>query len=205
MKAKGKVLALVLSAAALVAASVFGTMAYLTDNESVTNTFTVGKVGLSLDEADVKTDGTYETTVDSRVQENKYHLLPGHTYIKDPTVHIDETSENCWVFVKITNEISAIEIDPETETHKKVTTQMTSLGWTLVDGETDIYAYEKIAKAEDDLKVFENFTIDGEKATNDTLDDYTGKTIVVTAYAVQADGFTTAQAAWEAAGFDTGN
>ncbi|MBQ7313552.1 MAG: hypothetical protein IJW81_08225, partial [Clostridia bacterium] len=96
-----------LSAAALVTASVFGTMAYLTDEEAVTNTFTVGKVGLTLDELDVDNDGdtTDNITVDNTVrdQANEYHLLPGHTYIKDPTVHIDETSEDCWVFVKVEN------------------------------------------------------------------------------------------------------
>lgn len=84
MKSKHKALLLSMCAVLLVAVSIFGTLAYLTDKDTVTNTFTVGSVGLSLDEADVKTDGSYETTHDSRVQANEYHLLPGHTYYKDP-------------------------------------------------------------------------------------------------------------------------
>ena len=83
MKTRNKALLLMLSAVTLVAASVFGTIAYLTDNESVTNTFTVGKVGLNLDEAEVNTDGTKAT--ENRVTENDYHLLPGHILLIHPS------------------------------------------------------------------------------------------------------------------------
>ena len=60
MKTRGKVLLATLSAAMLVTASVMGTLAYLQDTDSVQNTFTVGKVGITLDEADVKTYGTWK-------------------------------------------------------------------------------------------------------------------------------------------------
>ncbi len=63
---KFKALLVVACALLLVAASVFGTMAYLTSTDTVTNTFTVGSVAIKLDEADVKLDGTYETDHDSR-------------------------------------------------------------------------------------------------------------------------------------------
>ena len=62
MKKTKKVLILGLCAVLLVAASVLGTMAYLTDTKSVTNTFTVGNVAITLDEAKVKTDGTKDGT-----------------------------------------------------------------------------------------------------------------------------------------------
>ena len=104
MKSKHKILLLSLCAVLLVAASVIGTIAYLTDKDTVTNTFTVGSVGLKLDEADVKTDGSYETNHDSRVQENEYHLLPGHTYYKDPTVTVDAGSEDAYVRMIVTVE-----------------------------------------------------------------------------------------------------
>ena len=55
---KFKALLVVACALLLVAASVFGTMAYLTSTDTVTNTFTVGKVAIKLDEAKVNTDGT---------------------------------------------------------------------------------------------------------------------------------------------------
>lgn len=69
MKTRSKALLLSLCAVLLVAASVFGTMAYLTSNDSVVNTFTVGSVSITLDEADVKTDGTYETNHDTVKEE----------------------------------------------------------------------------------------------------------------------------------------
>ena len=61
MKKKTKALMLVLCAVLLVTASVLGTMAYLTSTEKVVNTFTVGKVAITLDEAKVNADGTAVT------------------------------------------------------------------------------------------------------------------------------------------------
>ncbi len=221
MKNKGKVLALMLSAAALVAASVFGTMAYLTDEEAVTNTFTVGQVGLKLDEADVNPDGTYVKDKNTRVQENEYHLLPGYTYIKDPTIHVSEESEECYLFVKVENGIEAIETK---DTNKKtIAKQMEELGWVEIDSTNNIYV---LAKGEGDAKfqytvfagaevvVFNEFTIDGDSVVyvpkNEKVPDgkvnlanYTTKEnqkskVIVTAYAVQAVGFENSKDAWDA-------
>ncbi len=193
MRTRNKVLALVLSAALLVVGSVFGTLAYLTSTDSVTNTFTVGNVKITLDEAKTKADGTVDGT--DRVKANEYKLIPGHTYTKDPTVHVDANSEDCWLFVKVENEIADIE-DATT-----VADQLTAKGWTAVEGTTNIYAYKEISKSGNNVVVFENFKIKGEVA-NEALATYTGKTIKVTAYAVQADGFATAAEAWTAAGLN---
>lgn len=102
MKTRNKALLLMLCAVMLVAASVLGTMAYLTSTDTVENTFTVGSVKITLDEADVKLDGTLNS--EKRVQENKYHLLPGHTYIKDPTVTVLKDSEDSYVRMIVTVE-----------------------------------------------------------------------------------------------------
>ena len=56
MKTRSKALVLTLCAVLLVVATVMGTMAYLTSTDTVTNTFTVGKVAITLDEAKVNTD-----------------------------------------------------------------------------------------------------------------------------------------------------
>ena len=72
---------------------------------------------------------------------------------------------------------------------------MTANGWTAVEGATNVYAYKATVTAGQDIKVFENFTIKGDAA----VADYAGKTITVEAYAIQADGFTTAADAWKAA------
>ena len=53
MKLRTKVAALAAGAVALVTASVAGTVAYLTDRQSVVNTFTIGNAAIILDEAAV--------------------------------------------------------------------------------------------------------------------------------------------------------
>lgn len=109
MKTKRKALLLSLCAVLLVVASVMGTMAYLTSTDTVNNTFTVGKVQITLDEAKVTTDGTPVEGAD-RVKANEYKLMPGHTYIKDPTVTVKEGSEDSYVRLKVTfNNVSKLE------------------------------------------------------------------------------------------------
>lgn len=111
MKTKSKALLLTLCAVLLVAASVLGTMAYLTSTDTVTNTFTVGKVEIKLDETDVT------SPAGPRVQANSYKLMPGTTYTKDPTVTVKAGSEESYVRMKVTfnnaKEIIALCTDPE--------------------------------------------------------------------------------------------
>lgn len=186
MRTKTKALALALCAVLLVVTTVFVTMAFLTSKDTVTNTFTVGKVTITLDEARVNTDGAKVEGAE-RVKENSYHLVPGHFYVKDPTVHVDDESEDCWLFVKVENGLKDI-IDAKT-----IEDQMVHNGWSLVADETNIYAYKDIATAEiKDYKVFDNFELKGSA----DVSQYEDAEIVVTAYAIQADGFATAAEAW---------
>ena len=128
MKAKTKTKALLMSLCAvlLVAASVLGTMAYLTDSKDVKNTFTVGNVAIKLDEAKVNTDGkaidkkgnvVTDLAKAERVAGNSYKLLPGHTYVKDPTVTVLTPSVASYVRMKVTfnnaTELIKICTDPE--------------------------------------------------------------------------------------------
>lgn len=111
MKTKSKALLLTLCAVLLVAASVLGTMAYLTSTAKVENTFTVGKVEIKLDETDVT------NPTGPRVQANSYKLMPGTTYTKDPTVTVLKGSEDSYVRMKVTfnnaTKIIALCTDPE--------------------------------------------------------------------------------------------
>lgn len=116
MKTKSKALLLTLCAVLLVAASVLGTMAYLTSTDTVTNTFTVGKVEIKLDEAKVTADGIPVESA-ARVTANSYKLMPGTTYTKDPTVTVLKGSEDSYVRMKVTfnnaTKIIALCTDPE--------------------------------------------------------------------------------------------
>ena len=116
MKTKSKALLLTLCAVLLIAASVLGTMAYLTSTAKVENTFTIGKVEIKLDEAKVNADGIPEEGA-ARVQANSYKLMPGNTYTKDPTVTVKAGSEDSYVRMKVTfnnaTKIIALCTDPE--------------------------------------------------------------------------------------------
>lgn len=196
MKTKTKALVLSLCAVLLVVTTVFATMAYLTSNDSVQNTFTVGNVKITLDEAKVNTDGSVVTGQDAaRVKANTYKLIPGHSYTKDPTVHVDSGSEDCWIFVKLENGLKDIIAATTIED------QITANGWTLIDSTNNIYAYNNAVSAGDDIDVFGSFKL----TTDADVEDYVDEVIKVTAYAIQKDGFNSAQAAWTAAGSEAQN
>ena len=200
MKKTSKALLLSLCAVLLVTASVLGTMAYLTSQDQVVNTFTVGNVAITLDEKDVDNSTPGEN---DRDKANAYKLMPGHNYEKDPIVHVDANSEDCYLFVKVVNKIANIEAE------KTVAQQMTEKGWVAVDAANGIYVYTTdktnpaVVTKESNITVFENFTIAG-NVDNTTLATYADKTITVNAYAIQADGFAgkTASEIWAAAGFN---
>ena len=204
MKTKSKALLLALCTVLLVAASVLGTLAYLTSQDQVTNTFSVGSVIITLDEADVD-DSDNDKNTTERDKANSYKLLPGHQYDKDPIVHVDSDSEDCYLFVIVKNEIADIESDAEGD--KTVAAQMAENGWNEVGTTADgtLYVYGTVAEPTavaggDNKPVFTTFKIDGDKVVNvpegetvpaEKLDlsAYENMTIVVTAYAVQMDGF----------------
>ena len=75
------------------------------------------------------------------------------------------------------------------------------------------YPYREIVSAEANVNVFNSFEIKGSvvyapETTGDLasgkqyLQNYADAKITVTAYAIQADGFATAKAAWDAAGLN---
>lgn len=183
-----KSIALVMMAVLLVAASVMGTLAYLTSNDTVKNTFTVGKVKITLDEAKVNEYGEADTPA-SRVKENTYKLIPGHAYTKDPTVHFAAGSEASYLFVKVENGIADIEAGT------KIADQIIGNDWLALDGVTGVY-YKQVAAntsaAAIDYPVFGSFKLKGDAEVK----NYETANVTVTAYAIQADGFTTAAAAW---------
>lgn len=192
---KKKILVACLCVALAVLTVAGTTLAYLTSQDKVTNTFTVGNVKITMDETDV--DNSTEGA--TRDQNNSYKLMPGQTYTKDPIIHVDANSENCYLFVTVDNQISSIEATGDTT----VAAQMAANGWQAVENQTNLYVY--IGKAEgasaplavaksNNVPVFEKIVVSDE-ATNISLEAVNGKTIVVNAYAVQTEGFTNKTAA----------
>ena len=183
-----KAVALVGCAVLLVAGSVAGTLAYLTSvTGPVTNTFTVGNVKITLDETKVDLYGATDAAT-ARVTANDYKLIPGHEYVKDPTIHVAQGSEPCYLFVKITDELSAI------QDTKTIVEQLTANQWTQI-ADTNVWYHNVVIDASQtakDVPVFKSLKIKADAQVS----NYADKTVSVIAYAVQKDGFDNALAAW---------
>ena len=187
------------------------TIAYLTDHETVTNTFTVGNVQIKLDEADVDEYGVPQGSPAPRVTANSYKLIPGHTYTKDPTVTVLEGSEESFIKMTVTfsnsaelDEIFGVGTDLTTIFHDYDGTTWIYKGNTENTDNTRTYEFwykETVAATTEDVALdalFDSITVP-RTITNDQLATIQGMTITVNAYAIQADGFGgNAAAAWAA-------
>ena len=220
MKTAKKAMLMTLCAIILVVATVFGTMAYLTSTDEVENTFTVGNVKITLDEAKVDTNGSPVEGA-ARVKVNDYKLLPGHTYTKDPTIHVDAASEDCFIRAKVTltNAKEWIAIATKYADNKVeniIQGTDDNIWWVsqpAVDETANTVTYTFVYKNEShtdelgkriwtaadgtDLALFNKIVIPGD-LTNDELKTVGNSKITVIAEAIQADGFETEAAAWAA-------
>lgn len=209
MKTTKKALLFTFCAVLLVVASVLGTMAYLTSSETVTNTFTVGKVNIDLDEAKVDKNGDV-VSPEERVKANTYHLLPGHEYVKDPTVTVEAGSEESYVRMIVTiNEQSDLDAIfapnglPLGNFFGGVSSEWTLYSETENADDTRSYEFrykETVAAPDGDVvldDLFETIKVPGE-ITKEQLETISDLKIEVEAHAIQADGFADADAAWAA-------
>ena len=209
---KSKAILMDLCAVLLVAASVMGTLAYLTSTDTVVNTFTVGNVQIKLDEAKANPDGSIVTGNEAgRVKANTYKLLPGHTYNKDPMVTVLKGSEKCYVKMTVTF-TKAAELDaifaPNGANLTSIFAGYDATNW-IDKGNTEdtgkntrtyeFWYKEAVAAPTADVALdalFDKIVVPG-TITNTQLATIEGMTITVNAYAIQADGFDDATDAWD--------
>lgn len=202
-KKTAKGLVLVLCVLILIATPVMALMAYLhAESKLLKNTFTVGaspeeKLEIDLDEAQVDKMGV-PTDPPARVLENSYELVYGHTYVKDPTIHLHKGSAECYLYVQVENGLKDIIAQPTLEE------QILKNGWNLLENAQnvqpgcDIYwqaVDANIAKAGGDFAVFEQFTVKEDDGTV-ALQDCADKQINIQAYAIQRGTFPDAAEAW---------
>lgn len=208
---KSKVLILSLCAVLLVAVSVLGTLAYLTSRDSVVNTFTVGKVNIELDEAKVNPDGTPVEGAD-RVKENNYHLIPGMTYTKDPTLTVKANSEDSYVRMLVTincmKELDAV-FAPDGADLTAIFNGYDASNWIYEtetrDTEKNTITYEfrykeVVVKSTADTKLdplFDSITVPG-AFNGEDMESIEGLNITVVGHAIQAATFADEDAAWAA-------
>lgn len=173
MKNKKKTIGIIMAVVLLIAASVLGTLAWLTDKtDSITNTFTVGNIDIDLD----------ETTED-------YLIVPGVDIEKDPLITVKANSEACYLFVKI----------EEANWPDSGLSYAIATGWTALAGEPGVY-YREVAQnaADQEFAVLDNDEVivsaDLTKENIEAMDP--APTLTFTAYAVQQAGSANAAAAW---------
>lgn len=210
-----RAIAMVLAVVVSMGLSVYGTVAYLSDSEKVVNTFTVGKVDITLDETKVDTEGQ-PTGEAQRVESNEYHLLPGHSYVKDPTITVKAGSEESYVRMIVTlnklSEIKAIAaLDGEDFLPENFVTGWDRSIWipyaTSEDTAANTITYEfrycstvNTKNAEADLvlePLFKTIEIPGE-ITGDELATLADLEVVVNGHAIQTYSFASADEAWTA-------
>ena len=183
-----KKLTMVVSLLLVMALSIGGTLAYLTDKtEAITNTVTVGNVKITLAETNVD---------EGSATANAYKMIPGNTIAKDPKVTVDAQSEDCWLFVKVEG----------SENYSSFMEHKMATGWAELNGVANVYVYEGTINKGTAISV-----LDGDKVTVKTsvtqkmMDDITDTTknvneptLTITAYACQKANVADAAAAWAA-------
>ena len=164
-----KVLALALAFVLVIGIAVAGTVAYLTaTTTAITNTFTVGKIEITLTET----------------ANLSFKIVPGSKDTKDPTITVKSGSEKCYVYACVENNLVI-------DSTVVGTPNIVSTDWTAIatSGNKTLYRYKEIVDAASADKALALFT---EVAYSNTITESTitaldGKTIVVTAFAHQSD------------------
>ena len=172
---------------------VTGTIAWLTDKTpEVKNTFTPSNIGISLTET---TGGTNK----------EFQMVPGRTIAKDPKVTVAANSEACYVFIEI-------EESANFKTYMTYTVITGENEWKALDGVANVY-YREVASS---TQAQDFYILKGEgdgdykngcvkvsgAVTKEQMEALISAgankypTLTFTAYACQAEGFSTPAAAW---------
>ncbi len=144
-------------------------LAWLTaETTEVKNTFAIGNITIDLTET---TSG--------------YKVVPGATDAKDPKVTVKATSENCYVYVTVENNLVI-------ENVVVGTPNIDSANWEKIEtiGNKTLYRYIDIIDASDAdviVPVFTSVTYDGEAITSDNIASLKDETIVINAFAHQSE------------------
>lgn len=165
-----------------------GTVAWLVaKTDTVTNTFTYGKIDITLTEVAGGTD-------------KQFKIIPGTDITKDPKVTVTAGSEACWLFVKV-EETGTFVAD-------KVTYAIAD-SWTQGNGtEIPSNVYYREVSAEDAKNGVSYYVLAGNTTYPNGVitvsSDLTKEniptanpTLTFTAYAVQKENIADAKTAWE--------
>jgi len=204
---------LIFGTALIASFSIAGTVGFLTDSKKSSNVYSIGKISINLDETDVDELGNPIEGA-NRVNNNKYHLMPGYTYIKDPVITIQAGSEDSYIRLLITvnriqelKQIFGNDFEPE-----MLVNNMNNKIWVYTskkDNQDNSNTYEyryykkingfeqKSKKTKQIEPLFESFTVPN-FITKEQLETIKDLQITVIGQAIQAKGFENDTEAWEA-------
>lgn len=183
-----------------------GAIAYFTDTEQKTNTFTIGSVDITLTE-----DGwdALPDTNSNDIPDAAEDMMPGESVTKDPLINNVSTKNDAYVFAKV--EVPCTTVVAPATTSEELFTYTTNAGWTELSTAavactsggtaTHVYYYgtngtlTTLAKAANSTTptstsnpLFSTISLRSTLKGNEGL---TGeKQVVVTGYGIQTEGLT---------------
>ena len=186
-----------------------GAIAYFTDTDTKTNTFTIGNVDIDL--VETQWDALTKTEGDPNIPDAAEDMMPGEFVTKDPVIRNLSTKNPAYVFAKVEVPCSKTVSTPSLPTTELFTytvnsawTELSTAAVACTDSGTATHVYyygtggtlSPLAKAADastptaapalfvDNKVTLLGTLKSEQIPNPTA----AKNIVVTGYGIQTEG-----------------
>lgn len=191
---KKKVTAIALAVCILAVAVIGATMAYFTDTDSKTNTFTFGKVDIDLTEDSTDANGAVKGVISTGGGITYPGVLPGLVYSKVPTVTVKRDSLDAWVIITAT--VPTV-YDWDGLFNDSIDTANFTKDRKTVGENTVYYFYANAAvTAGSSVTPFTEVKINPALTQNDVAKKFD---MVINAYAIQKDGFSNAEAAFTAA------
>ena len=177
-----KIAALIAAIVLVIGCTAGGTVAWLVSKpDAITNVFTVGNINATLTET-----------------KTAFKIVPGVDIDKDPVATVKANSEDCYLFVKLTEENWPTFTEAGSTT-RKVEYKIAE-GWTEL--EKGVY-YREVTKKDTDQPfdvLKDNKVTVSSTLTKENADAITGTPkLTVAVYAVQKEGMGSAADAWETA------
>lgn len=185
-----KIAALIAAIVLFIGCTAGGTVAWLVSKpDPITNVFTVGNINATLTET-----------------KKEFKIVPGVEIAKDPVATVTANSEDCYLFVKLTEENwpTFTEATEAGSTARKVEYEIAD-GWTELKSEHGVY-YREVLKKDTENRAFHvlkddlvtvSSTLTKENA--DAIQKAEAPKLTVAVYAVQKEGMGSAADAWKTA------
>ena len=179
-----KIAALIAAIVLVIGCTAGGTVAWLVSKpKPIVNVFTVGNISATLTET-----------------ATAFKIVPGVEIAKNPVATVTANSEDCYLFVQLT-EANWPDFTEKGSSTRKVKYEIAQ-GWTKLKSENGVY-YREVTKQDTDQSypvLKDNQVTVSNTLTKEEADAITGDPkLTVAVYAVQKEGMDSADKAWAAA------